>query len=206
MNNRTLIAILAVGAIAVAGAFAYTRVLNSSKSPASTAQEDFKNSSKESISSLLMGGKTAKCDLVYKQMESYGTVYTADKKFRGDFKVRTEGAEPTVSHIVSDGVTAYVWTDGQAEGFKMNAADAIKAADYSMPGGQELDSKVDMKCASWVVDNSKFVNPRDVKFTDMSSMMQGTPGATGSAKPGQEICDKITDSANKAACLEAIER
>ena len=70
----------------------------------------------------------------------------------------------------------------------------------------DLNSKTDYSCSDWAADASKFTPPPNVKFTDLSSMMEGVD-KTMEEKSGNtdsSACDSITDASAKAACENAL--
>jgi hypothetical protein len=209
--------IIAVVAV-LAGGIAFTQINKPKTQSDQTAGTDPSASTsaaaKGSINDLLSAGKSVTCEMSYPDGQGSGTVFVATPNFRGDFVVKA-GGEEMVSHMIQSAGYAYVWTDakGQVQGTKFKT-DTLKSTSPA-PGVQsqtaDLNAQVDMKCSAWTVDNSKFVIPGDVKFTDVSSLVkQAQPKATGSAtssgaaKVDKSLCDSIKDETAKAACVRAL--
>lgn len=159
-----------------------------------------------SLKDLLTAGKNVSCTVSYtgNQAGTSGTTYVSGKKVRADFTVKTSDGKETVSHMIQDGTYAYIWTANSTVGTKMKV-EAVEntdktAAAPSQPQSQavDLNQKVNMKCSDWRVDESVFVPPTTVKFTDLSEAMKNLP------KTPTSTCDQITDPAAKAQCASTL--
>ena len=113
-------------------------------------------------------------ECTFESSESAGVAYIANNRMRGDFVVTSEGQSQNGHMIVKDD-TAYVWVDGETQGFKMSAI-----ADAETTNEQfDLDQEVDYDCKGWRVDEDKFREPTTVTFTDFSELLQGLQGGAG---------------------------
>jgi hypothetical protein len=212
--SRNMMIGIAVVVIAVAGIGAYMAFGRGNKAVTSNTAQSATSSGNSmmqgSIQSLLGAGKNVTCDITYTDGKGSGTIYVSSNKFRGDFNTTTNG-KTYMSHMISDGTTAYVWSDNSTDGTKMNIAETKKMASGSAQTNTQatdLNAKVAMKCSAWAVDNSKLTPPANIKFTDISAMMNKamTPagGNSGTAPNASSYCNSITDPQAKAACVSAM--
>lgn len=210
MNKSMMIALAAVVVIALAGLGVYM-AFGQSKSKAGQGATPAGGSMVEgTIQSLLSGGKNVTCGIAYTDGSGSGTIYVNGKSFRGDFNMTSNG-KTYVNHMISDGSTAYVWADGSTQGSKMSitAAQNTSASAGSQTSAKttDLNSKMNMKCSAWNVDNSKLTPPATVTFTDITAMLKSavspSGGSTGT-KVNASYCAAITDPQAKAACESAV--
>jgi hypothetical protein len=170
------------------------------------------------IKDLLAGGKTQTCTITYPNNAGTGTIYLADKKMSGNFTIREFNGKQITGNMVSDGTYMYTWSTDANMGIKMNLAETQKQVQSTTNGQNssvDINQKVDMKCSSWNVDNSKFTVPTNIKFTDMTNLLKQLPsqkttaetpaaGATNGSE-GSSPCDQIPDATAKAACVKALQ-
>ena len=164
---------------------------------------------KSTLKDLLAKGIAQKCTFSDKMegVDSSGIMYISGNKMRGDFDSVVEG-KTMASHMIFENNTAYNWSDGQKTGmmFKMDPNEA-KDAQNEVKQNQQFDPNkvIDYKCSAWIVDNSLFVPPSDVKFSDLSSVM----APTGVNTTGQgtfnmcAACNNLTGD-EKQQCLTAL--
>lgn len=165
------------------------------------------NATTASILGLLSGGQTVSCIINLPDNKGTGTIEVVDRKFAGDFTVTDNSGKQLVSHMISDGTYVYAWSTATADGFKMKLDTAKNAATNAQNNQSvNLNQKVDLKCSPWGVDNSKFAIPTNIKFTDMTDLMQKVmpsevmpTNTAGAASPGFS-CAGITDPTAKTAC------
>jgi hypothetical protein len=159
---------------------------------------------KSSLKDLLAQKKDVVCEANYPDQQSTGTVYLSSPKFRGDFTVTLDN-QPTQTHLVSDGATMYMWSDGSDRGTKMKLDLEQIASSTASAQNQavDLNKEVDIKCNPWTVDATKFTPPTTVQFTDLSSVLKN-PSKSGLPSLDKSVCDKIADPTAKAACLKAL--
>lgn len=134
------------------------------------------SSGPKSLKELIAAGIAQKCTFssTDESGSTEGTTYVAGGKMRGDFTNVISG-KTTKSHMIVDGKTNYIWTDGEKTGFKVTVEDTSGAGDTSVSqdttqGSMDLNEKADYKCSSWVTDSSQFTPPSNVQFTDFSQM------------------------------------
>lgn len=173
-----------------------------------------------SLKGLLAMGASKKCTYSVGEGMGTGTVYVTAGKMRGDTQV-TAGKTTNISHMIVDGQTSYTWMDGQDMGYKM---DFSSLEGNSMKGdvgnnghyNADVNKNMNFACENWPIDNSKFTLPANVKFSDMSAMMQqklpaGAPGSmTDGANPPaggtmEAMCANLQEPA-KSQCLAALKK
>lgn len=145
--------------------------------PATPEQEESETMSM-TFDQLLEQGDDFSCTFteVNEGVTTSGTVYvsSSDERLYGDFQVMD--GEMYDAHIIHDGTTTYIWTSEMAQGIRMEIGeeDSIFGDEETEDGvGIDDEQPVDFECDDWNVDESKFVPPSDVEFTDMAAMMQG---------------------------------
>ncbi len=206
MKNKAVIAVVVILLLGVGGYFYFNKSRNVETAGGIS-------SGVKSLKELLASGVPQKCTFASddESGKTEGTSYIAGGKVRADF-TSTINAKTTVSHMISDNKTSYIWTDGDKTGFKMtitetdtNATDSPVTGETASQGNEaDLDQKSDYKCSVWVPDNSMFTPPADVKFTDFSEMFKPSPATSGSGSSQQcSICDSLKGD-DKTSCLSAL--
>ena len=195
-----------VVALAVLGVGAFVKMSKSSKSAQdvnltqpSVEQVSVPTSppmTQGNLKSLLGVGRNTNCQIVYPDQSGPGTVYVGGSKFRGDFTVKVD-AKDMVSHMISDGTYMYIWSEGTPQGTKIKV-DTFQNSSPN-PSGKaqavDLNQQVNLNCSDWTVDQSKFILPTGVTFTDLSKLMP---------KMDKSMCDAITDPQAKEACQKSL--
>lgn len=189
MNKNTIIYIVAA-IIIIGGIAAFTMSRSGQPAPGGSTATQSENqqtaresgsglaTGKVSMKDLLISGKSQKCTFTQTASgsQSSGTVYIADGKIRGDFESAASAAGGTnmQSHMITDGNTSYVWTSGMSQGFKMST---VQSAPSGSAQKQAVDynQALDYACAPWNPDQSMFMLPQGITFTDMNAMMRDIP-------------------------------
>jgi uncharacterized protein YxeA len=164
----------------------------------------------KSLKDLLSSGVAQKC--TYSSTDESGTnegvSYISGGKVRGDFSTTISG-KVTKSHMITDGKTSYIWTDGEKDGFKMTIPDATPTSaktdtsDSEVSTEADLDQKMDYKCSAWVVDNSYFTPPTSVTFSDFSQMINPVAPQQGDTSSQCSYCNGLSGD-DKTQCLTAL--
>jgi len=208
-------AIIVILLVAVGGVF----FLKYSKAPAQTqstntqAAKPTTNPTSDSILSLISGGKTVSCSITYPDNKGTGNIYVSDKKFAGDFTTKDTSGKETAGHMISDGTFMYIWSAAMPTGIKVNLENAKNMAQNSAVSRSfDVNQKVDMKCSPWLADNSKFTVPTNIKFQDMSQLLQQfqpqattTPKVGTGTQTGTSPCDQVPAGPARTACINAIQ-
>ena len=155
---------------------------------------------RDSLASLMKLGRSMECTFSFSSegMKGEGTSYFDNGKSRVD-SLYTGGEDgPQASYMISDTATnmMYTWftADGTTSGIKMTippeTATGTMAADQSSAPQVDTTTDVNYDCKPWNVDNSVFVPPADVEFTDMGDMQKMMEemqmGMEGMTMPGME--------------------
>jgi hypothetical protein len=176
-KNKGLVIGIVVILLLVVGYFLMNKKGSSTTPGTSSLTPDGTTESK-SLKDLLTAGIAQKCTYSSTDEDgsTEGTSYISGGKVRGDFSVVSSG-KTTKSHMISDGKTSYIWTDGEETGFKMTVEETdTQETDSSQTptqGAAGWDDKFDYKCSAWVTDGSYFTPPSNVKFTDFSELFKG---------------------------------
>lgn len=185
---------------------------NTSGNPVSETAKIAGDVVKGTIQDILSAGKSVTCTVAYDEKEIGGTgiIFVSGKKMAGDFKTTVEG-KIIESHMITDGTYSYIWSSDQTEGIKMKIDEAkvTPGANGQVKNNDvfDLEKESNLKCSPWLIDNSKFNPPANIKFTDFTEMMKGFTQPTTSEKEATNQtspCNQITDVAAKAACVEAL--
>lgn len=168
VKNKGLIIAIAAVLLLGAGYFAMKNK-GSTQTPGTGTQSETSTGAK-SLRDLLSAGIAQKCtySMTDENGQNEGTTYISGGKMRGDFSMMASG-KTTKSHMISDGKTSWIWTEGEPNGFKMT----VEETDASPAPGTDWDEKVDYKCSAWVTDGSFFTPPTNVNFTDFSELLKG---------------------------------
>lgn len=208
VNRRVGIIIGAIIILLIIAALGFMMMNKSSiLNPQDSTQQSIDSNatgSQASIKSLLGAGKNVTCTVAYSENQSSGTIYVADKKFRGDFTITDAGGKQIESHMIQDGNYSYSWSGSQGAKMKLEALATPTPVPGATDQSADLDKKADIKCSAWGVDQSKFAVPADVQFTDLSAVMKQTQDQSTQMKDSNKAaCDAIPDPQAKAACLSA---
>ena len=147
------------------------------KDSTATVSQSERTSTAQSLKDLIAANRPQQCTVTTSTDagESTGTVYVAGGKMRGDFSVRTNNVS-VASHMISDGSTNYIWTDGQPQGFKMSLEESATAGTGTAGASEyqafDYNAALNYKCESWSGDQSLFALPSGVTFVDMKAMME----------------------------------
>ena len=106
---------------------------------------------------------------------SEGTVYISAGKIRGEFTTTAEGKLIETSLIVTDGYQ-YIWSSAMQGGFKMKIPDIATSSastNTETTGTYYWNAEQigDYDCVPWTTEESKFIPPVTIVFTDMSTAL-----------------------------------
>lgn len=137
-----------------------------------------------------------------------GVVYVANGKMRGDFTSMDEGVAMN-GHMIVDGNTSYIWSDGQSIGYKttfdLNETPTTESGDTSVSNDINPLQPEDYACDAWIANPEVFALPAGVEFKDFSSLIPTMPpnaGDTGSQN-NCSYCDMLSGD-DKSQCLSAM--
>lgn len=159
---------------------------------ADESQNETNNAQSLNLRELLAMGKNQKCTFSISETDenntrnsTTGTLYISGNKIAEDVQVVSSDTQiGTVNlKVVSDGAYMYSWSpNNQDSGMKFKITETADSAgsDQTNKGqGLDMDEKMALSCSNWIVDNSKFSIPSDVRFTDLNQMMEGLQNSAG---------------------------
>ena len=194
MNKTLVIAMVLLALLSAGGLGAFLVLSNRSQTPSTITQQEGSTEGK-SIKDLLTMQGSQECSFSDEAGNS-GMVYTANGKMRGDFT--SAGPQGSInSHMVTDAQTARLWKDGQAQGFMMNITGLTDSA-TNQQGQVDINKAINFDCNAWSADNSKFVIPTNIEFTDLSSFAATVSSTPEAGSSGTPVMD--TKSLQCAAC------
>ena len=211
VNKKVILVIAALVVLGIIGFFVFGKK-SANPLPVPTSQESTQSANQNqpsSLKDLLSKGIAQTC--TFTNDTTQGTVMVSAGKMRGDFAVTTDG-KTTQSHMIVDGTTSYIWTEGQTTGFKMAfnpEATAQPAAPGAAPaGGINTDQKLDYTCNPGVADSSVFNLPAGINFMEFAIPTTAPSGQPASAAGGStsaqwSACNSLPAAA-KAQCLTAL--
>ncbi|KKR78314.1 MAG: hypothetical protein UU23_C0001G0078 [Candidatus Curtissbacteria bacterium GW2011_GWA1_40_9] len=200
--------VIVVLVIAAAGAYLYKGRSQGAAKSVDRVQEAVETVSvnKGSIRGLIDKDENVTCSVKYLDNEMSGTVYIAGGKVRGDFTTAEIGEMPE-NHMIQNGEYTYIWTNLN-QGIKMKISEEATQVSPSPQSTAskplDLDEQIEMDCDKWSVDESMFVPPSDVSFSDLSDAGEKLQEQSKQAPQNtQDVCASITDPQAKAACKSA---
>ena len=219
--NKLLIPLVALVLLITGGGYYYyvqmpknsanteTRLADASPTPDSGEQPDVDGSALMTLKELMAGGsQTCTYSATTDNGLTNGTVYVSGGKVRGDFTITTGEDATYQGSMIVDSDYMYTWSDMMPTGMKIAITDEMKNTDpnANKTSGIDLDEKVDYRCQPWVADQSKFVPPVTMTFTEFK-LPPKTLSATGSAAPSNaNLCSACAnlDGEQKTACRTAL--
>jgi hypothetical protein len=140
---------------------------------------------KTALKDLLAGGKVEKC--TWSAVENgngvSGTLYVSGKEFRQE-TVTTDAKTQAKSqnYSLSDGTTIYTWGGMMGgRGIKISMA-SLENMVTGTPSGSPsqvnsvLNQQYQYQCEPWTADDSQFVPPTNITFSDMSQLIKNMQG------------------------------
>jgi hypothetical protein len=118
-----------------------------------------------------------------------GKVYISGDMMRGSFTMKQSSGGSVDSNMIKSGDQVFVWSGSQ--GAKMTFQNMNATSSTNAQSNVNLDQKVNYKCENWKKDDAQFVPPTDVKFIDLSTIVN--VGVTASS----------TTTVNKCAACDA---
>lgn len=214
-NKQAIIGIVAAIIILVGagGVFLYSQNKSSTEPNTTVAtQETNENTSLENnLVAILKSGKNQKCTFTYADEsgnKTNGTAYISGDKMRTNVTSSTNGKSSTI-YVIRNGGDNYIWGSDfpNNTGMKMTLSidEYINNEDSKKYFDPNLNADYD--CSDWTPESSMFTTPANIKFQDISAMMQGvmqsvSKSPTGSGSNSEcSICNSLTGDA-KNACLK----
>ncbi len=202
--------VILVGAV---GVFLYSQNKNDSQPTATVATDESNetNSLESNLASILKSGKTQQCTFTYADENgnsTNGEAYIAGEQMRTDVTSSTNGKSSTI-YVIRNGDENYIWGSDfpNNTGLKMTMSidEYVNNEESKKYFDPNLNAEYD--CSNWTTDATKFTPPANIKFQDISAMMQGvmkgasnTPSGTA-ASSECSICNSLSGDA-KTACMK----
>jgi hypothetical protein len=202
----SLAAVLGLGALLLAGCGqkpadqasnvpADQKNTNNTQTAQQKSEEDFAGS----LNDLMKRGQPTKCTFSYSENGSsqQGEAYISGDKARVNTKMTTDGKISEV-YVIKKGTEYYMWGSemaGQGTKFVFTEADekAMQEKSQTPEANKNVDfnKQADYKCGAWIVNNSLFDIPTNVKFQDMTAVFKDMLNQNSQLQ--QEVC-KMCDS------------
>lgn len=139
-----------------------------------------------SLLELIGLGQSISCTYTYTDAEmgeGSGTGFFDNGRMRIDYQV-TEGESTFDGHMINDGKRMYSWSASPEGSFAMvmdvsaeEGTDEQNAEyDTETEGMESLEEDVNYDCKRWHIEESRFIPPTDIEFTDMSAMLERMHG------------------------------
>jgi hypothetical protein len=203
--NKTVLAIVAVIALAALGFAAYSLTRNSSQD-ADKGQNDSQDSG--TLADFFAQGADYSC--TYSTSNANETVSEANVYISngGDqYYMETdyeENGEELTSYMIKDGEFAYTWVSNSDSGFKYTL-DAESETSYTPESDDFSNNNASLEtafgynydCDPWTVNSSMFTPPSDVEFTDVEALIEETQN------DACEMCDSLSGE-SKTQCLASL--
>ena len=160
--------------VGVAGVLGYMLINDKEAAPREENQIVQEQSGKKMAFSQFMKLNTEpyKCTVsqAFSDMENSGVVYLDGARIRGEFDTIAEGKKMHSSFIMKDGF-AYNWSDLYPMGAKVKVDMSAQNADGSTGTSGTYTWNADQigayDCVEWQVDESMFVIPTNITFTEL---------------------------------------
>jgi len=179
MKNKQSLTTIAILVILLVGGIAFAKSRQSS-TPQSTSQTT--SSSKQKISDWLSNKQSTICTVKNGDYET--TIYTKGGKVRVDGVSRMQNDKK--SFFIQNDKYAYIWTEGQETGIKYPIMDEMMEEEKGEETTQEPTNdykfnlkemeheweSMNYKCEPKSLDDSIFEPPTNIKFNDMSALME----------------------------------
>jgi hypothetical protein len=154
-----------------------TKEVQSTTTETSSGTPEEATQKKMAFSSFLKNDQGSYQCTVKQYMDDFGSegiVYVSAGKIRGEFTTVAEGKNLETSIIVDNGYQ-YVWSSAMQNGFKMKLPESTTTsttgASTSGTYSWNAEQIGDYDCTPWTVEQSKFIPPSTIVFTDMSAMV-----------------------------------
>ncbi|MBP9716537.1 MAG: hypothetical protein KBD51_01195 [Candidatus Levybacteria bacterium] len=214
-NKQAIIGIIAAVVIlaGAVGVFLYSQNKNDSEPTATVATDESKETTslESNLASILKSGKTQECTFTYADESgnsTSGTAYIAGQNMRTEVTSSTNGKSSTI-YVVRNEDENYIWGSDfpNNTGLKMTMSidEYVNNEDSKKYFDPNLNAEYD--CSDWTADTTIFTPPTNIKFQDISAMMQGVMKGASNAPTGTaassecSICNSLSGDA-KTACMK----
>lgn len=214
MNTKIIWSILGVIIVAIALYFTVSNnqtntqtQVNNEASNNSNVNKIDSSSTPQSLKELLTLKQSIRCEFdTNEENNSSGVVQASNGKARVDFTSTSEddNNETITGHMIISEDTAHTWLDNDAKGYKISVDKMTEVENTTKSSQIDLNKKLEYRCENEDVDNSIFILPDNIEFTDVNNMM--IPSEQGEIKSDTSETMKIDPKAAQcAACNQAPE-
>jgi len=173
--KKMLIGVIVVAVVA-GGAVGYSllsknKTSSDQKTVTQSSDKNVAISENASIEDLLTRNASLKCTYNVNEAGSIdvGTAYFAGgKNMYGEFTNTMDGSS-TTAYVIRNGDTQYVWTKDSATGFKTDVSASNKETQQQKSQQIDPNKKFEFSCKNWNKDESLFIPPTSVTFTDIAA-------------------------------------
>ncbi|MBP6942996.1 MAG: hypothetical protein KBB55_03050 [Candidatus Buchananbacteria bacterium] len=179
MKNKPLLiglGILIIVLIAAGSLYYVNRQLNapapSDDQQTATSTPPVATTTTPSIEEVLSSGEPRICILEIEDLNMKATAFVANGKVSGAVTLPTgPNGQGQTMKFLTDGRDTYTWMSTAKTGTKITSATATTTAanaeSIAALFKQRLPQEYDYKCEPWAIDESVFVVPTDVKFSEV---------------------------------------
>lgn len=175
MSKTILGVIAAVVVVSGVTGFVLTRPdaeTSSSKTATSSRSEQTKTQSSDEsksgpLSEFLAAGDEKKC--TYSDERGSGTMYFSKGRLRNDIQSSKDG-KTSEGHMIVTEAVQYIWFDNQQSGLKFAFSKTDANPQAANQGGLDATATYSFRCSSWAGDESFFVPPSNITFTDLTQL------------------------------------
>lgn len=176
--NKPLLLVAGIAAIIIIAAGSLYYVNRQLNAPASQSGENATSTApvatttEPSIEEVLTSGEPRICILEIEDLNMKATAFVAKGKVSGEVTLPTgPNGQGQTMKFLTDGRDTYTWMVGTKTGTKITSATATTTAanaeSIAALFKQRLPQEYDYKCDAWAIDESVFVVPTDVKFSEL---------------------------------------
>jgi len=188
MITKNKLSLVLLSAILLSACNAKTPANNENQGNDDSSNTQTEQTVTSSIRELIGMGQNQKCNFTVSAtdkddntIDTSGTIYLSGNKFAEEVQTLSSQNEAlnTNMRMISDGTYMYTWdTSKKMPGMKFKIVEPTETDNENTTAEtqkSDIDSKIDMKCAPWSVDEAMFTIPTDVQFNDLSEMMKNLP-------------------------------
>ena len=214
-SKQAIIGIIAAVVIlaGAVGVFLYSQNKNDSEPTATVATDESKETTslESNLTSILKSGKTQQCTFTYADESgnaTNGEAFIAGEQMRTNVTSSTNGKSSTI-YVIRNGDENYIWGSDFPNNTGLNLTMSIDEYVNNEESKKYFDPNLNAEydCSDWTADTTIFTPPTNIKFQDISAMMQGvmkgasnTPSGTA-ASSECSICNSLSGDA-KTACMK----
>jgi hypothetical protein len=127
------------------------------------------------LSEALRSGDDVTCTSTNKEAQNEsgsGSILISKNRFRMEVQNKGADGNVSVSHIISDGKKAYIWTS-LGRGLKieldqLTATGAATSAESILESYAKISGQNEVNCTHWQLDETVFEVPKGIEFVDIT--------------------------------------